>query len=59
MLLKIFVKNGVVKFASYPILYYYIVMASTAPLWFSLRDWLGFKKLLAAVITYFIIKAIK
>lgn len=59
LLLKIFIKNGVVKFASYPILYYYIVMASTAPLWFSLRDWLGIKNLLAAVITYFIIKAIK
>lgn len=58
LILKSFTSQGKVKFAAYPVLYYYIVWASTAPLWFSMRDWTGVKNLLASIILYYIIKAI-
>ena len=59
LILKVFTKNGKVVFASYPILYYYIIMATAAPLWFNLRDWVGFKNLMAAIVAFFILKRIK
>ena len=58
LILKFFTSSGKVKFAAYPVLYYYIVWASTAPLWFSMRDWIGIKNLLAAIMLYYIIKVI-
>lgn len=34
-------------------------MASMAPLWFNMRDWIGFEKLIAAIVAFFILKRIK
>lgn len=59
LLLKIFTSKGQVKFAAYPVLYYYIAMAATAPLWFSMRELSGVLNLLIAIVLYFVIKAIK
>ena len=46
LILKVFTKKGKVAFASYPILYYYIIIATAAPLWFNQRDLIGFKNLM-------------
>lgn len=59
LILKFFTMKGKVTFASYPILYYYITMASMAPLWFNMRDWIGLEKLIAAIVAFFILKRIK
>ena len=58
LLLRSFVKTRTISFAAYPILYYYIIMASSAPLWFNLREWTGVKLLLAALGAYFILNRI-
>ena len=58
LLLKSFVKSRTISFAAYPILYYYIIMASAAPLWFNLREWYGVKLLLAALCAYLMLNRI-
>lgn len=55
-ILKMFIKKGKVSFAAYPVLYYYIIIATCAPLWFNMREWNGVKLLIAAIVVYFIVK---